>query len=249
MTASLHRLLCGLFLALPSVAVSQARTLDSAAVRLTAPSSRSVIVVEAANVSMLVTGHAGADVSAALVDTAGRRGTPSYEGILRMAVSHDTLRISFARPVRAWYELRVTVPEGVALRLAGDNGGPVRVSGIGGPAEITHSNGGVTVLNASGHVMIATSNGNLTAELTAVTPGVPMSFITDNGYVDLTFPASIKATLLVDDAITVESEFSLAHDGDRAPGPRRLLINGGGPTIRVFTNNGNLRVHRGAPSN
>ena len=75
-----------------------------------------------------------------------------------------------------------------------------------------------------------------------------MSFITDNGYVDLTLPAGIKATLVVDDAIAVESEFPLARDGDRAPGPRRLLINGGGPTIRVFTNNGNLRLHRAAPS-
>ena len=81
------------------------------------------------------------EVSAALVDTAGRPATPSYAGILRIAGSGDTVRVSFARPVKAWYELRVTVPEGVALRLAGDNGGPLRVSGIGGSVEVTHSNG------------------------------------------------------------------------------------------------------------
>jgi len=144
------------------------------------------------------------------------------------------------------------VPAGAALRVAGDNGGEVRIEGVRGSAEITHSNGGVTVLDASGYALVATSNGNVRVRLVDVERGVPMSFITSNGNIDLTMPAGVRATLLIDESIALQSDFSLVSidaGGAREPGRgpsrlRRLAVNGGGPTIRLYTNNGIVRFHR-----
>jgi hypothetical protein len=79
-----------------------------------------------------------------------------------------------------------------------------------------------------------------------------MSFITSNGDIDLTMPADVRATLLIDDSIPLQSEFPVVSgdaNGAREPARgrsrlRRLAVNGGGPTIRLFTNNGIVRFHR-----
>jgi len=157
-----------------------------------------------------------------------------------------------ARALDALYHLELSVPLGVALRVAGDNGGEVRIEGVRGSAEVTHSNGGVTVLDASGYALVATSNGNLRVRLVDVERGVPMSFITSNGNIDLTMPADVRATLLIDDSIPLQSDFALVSTdagGAREPGRgpsrlRRLAVNGGGPTVRLYTNNGIVRFHR-----
>lgn len=238
--------------ALPAAAAAQGRTLDSAGVSGVAPGLRSVVSVTAANVSIVVTGRSGREVSAALMDGGGPLPRVSYEGMVRATFENDTARIELARAVDALRLLRVTVPTGVSLRLSGDNGGRVQVQGVGGPVEITHSNGGVSVLDATGYALVATSNGDIVVRLSSLAPDVPMSFITSNGNVDLTLPADIRATLLIDDSITLQSEYSMSRarsDGQRgSPRLIRFLINGGGPTIRVFTNNGLVRLHRLATS-
>jgi hypothetical protein len=237
-----------LALALPAAAAAQERTLDSVSVSGLAPAARSVVSVTAANVSIVVTARPGREVSAALLEGRGRAPRVSYAGMLRATLEHDTAQIELARAVDALRLLRVVVPAGVSLRLAGDNGGEVQVQGVGGPVEISHSNGGVSVLDAAGYALVATSNGNVVVRLTSVMPDVPMSFITSNGDVDLTFPGDIRATLLIDDAITLQSEYPMSRarsDDQRGTTRlRQLLINGGGPTIRVFTNNGIVKLHR-----
>ena len=235
-------------LALPATATAQGRTLDSAAVSGVAPDIRSAVSVTAADVSIVVTGRPGREVSAALLDGGARAPRVSYEGMVRVTFERDTARVELARPVDALRLLRVSVPTGVSLRLAGDNGGRVQVQGIGGPVEISHSNGGVSVLDATGYALVATSNGDIVVRLSSATPDVPMSFITSNGNVDLTLPADIRATLLIDDSITLQSEYSMTRArGNQDRGSTRLiryLVNGGGPTIRVFTNNGVVRLRR-----
>jgi hypothetical protein len=234
--------------ALPAAAAAQGRTLDSVEVSGVVQAARSVVSVTAANVSIVVTGRSGRAVSAALLDAGGPAPRVSYEGMVRATLENDTVRIELARPVDALRLLRVSVPTGVSLRLAGDNGGRVQVQGVGGPVEISHSNGGVSVLDATGYALVATSNGDVVVRLSSVAPDVPMSFITNNGNIDLTLPADIRATLLIDTSITLQSEYSMsrAESDGRRGSPRliRFLINGGGPTIRVFTNNGVVRLHR-----
>jgi hypothetical protein len=242
----------GLAVSAPSIALAQRTVADSVGTGTIAPGSRAVVVVRAANVSFAVTAHAKAEVSAVLLSPRSRSSSSNYPGALRATATGDTVRIELARALDALYHLELGVPSGAALRIAGDNGGEIRIEGVRGSAEITHSNGGVTVLDASGYVLVATSNGNIRVRFVAVDRGLPMSFITSNGDIDLTMPADVHATLLIDESISLQSDFPLVSsdtNGAREPGRgrsrlRRLAVNGGGPTIRLFTNNGIVRFRR-----
>jgi hypothetical protein len=236
----------------PSTSLAQQTVVDSVSIGTAVPGPRTVVVVRAANVSFAVTSHAKPEVSAILRFPRSSSSNPNHSGVLRATAAGDTTRIELARALDALYHLDLSVPAGAALRVAGDNGGEVRIEGVRGSAEITHSNGGVTVLDASGYALVATSNGNVRVRLVDVERGVPMSFITSNGNIDLTMPADVRATLLIDDSIPLQSDFALVNsgtDGAREPDRgrsrlRRLAVNGGGPTIRLFTNNGVVRFHR-----
>jgi len=250
-----RRIVTGAALALaasaPSLAHAQQPVVDSVGIATSASGSRTIVVVKAANVAFTVTARAKAEVSAVLRSPRSTSPNADDEGVLRATAEGDTVRIELARALHALYHLELGVPPGAALRIAGDNGGEVRIEGVRGSAEVTHSNGGVTVLDASGYAIVATSNGHIRVRLIAVERGVPMSFITSNGDIDLTMPADVRATLLIDDSTVLRSDFPLASDttGTREPGRarsrlRRLAVNGGGPTIRLFTNNGIVRFHR-----
>ena len=232
----------GLAVSAPNIAPAQQPVVDSVAIGTSAPGSRTVVAVRAANVSFTVTSRAKPEVSAILRSTRSRSSNASYAGALRAIATGDTVRIELARTLDAPHHIELGVPAGAALRIAGDNGGDVRVEGVRGSAEITHSNGDVTVLDASGYVIVATSNGDIQVRLAAVERGLPMSFITNNGDIDLTVPADVRATLLIDDSISLESDFPLVSSGRTRL--RRLAVNGGGPTIRLFTNNGIVRLRR-----
>jgi len=210
------------------------------------PGRQTVVAVRAANVSFTVRPAANAAVWAVLRSPRPVVSNATAPRALRATMTGDTVQIELARALDALYHLDLGVPQGAALRITGDNGGEVRIEGVRGSAEVTHSNGGVTVLDASGHVLVATSNGNIQVRLVAVERGLPMSFITSNGDIDLTVPADVRATLLIDDSIPLQSDFPLVSDdtdGTRAR-LRRLAVNGGGPTIRLLTNNGKVRFHR-----
>jgi len=242
----------GLAVSAPSTVLAQQSVVDSVAIGTTAPASRTVVAVRAANVSFTVTARAKAEVSAVLRPPQRRSSNAVLAGVLRATGMGDTVGIELAHALDALYHLDLGVPSGAALRIAGDNGGEVRIEGVRGSAEITHSNGGVTVLDASGYVIVATSNGNVRVRLVAVERGLPMSFITSNGDIDLTMPADVRATLVIDDSIALRSDFPLVsadQDGAREPARgrsrlRRLAVNGGGPTIRLFTTNGIVRFRR-----
>jgi hypothetical protein len=233
---------------LPAALTAQRSVLDS--VRIEGVRSDAVVILRAPNVAFDVSAQRGGSVVAVLRDTKGTQSRGSFAGVLRASSEHDTTRVELARPLSAPGHLEVTLPVGVTLRIEGDNGGPVRVEGVRGPVEISHSNGSVTVVDGSGSAVIATSNGNIDARLTSVTADVPMSFITSNGNVDLTLPPDVRATVVVDRSVAVESAFALSR-GPAADDPRsalvRLSINGGGPTIRVYTNNGSVRLHSLTP--
>ena len=231
--------------AVDSVNVANVVILPRVGIGTAAPGPRAV-AVRAANVSFTVRPSAKGEVWAALRSLRSEASNADAARALRATTTGDTVQIELARALTAPGHLDLGVPPGAALRIAGDNGGEVRIEGVRGSAEVTHSNGGVTVLDAAGHVLVATSNGNVRVRLASVERGVPMSFITNNGDIDLTMPADVRATLLIDDSIPLESDFPLVSSDTAGARSRlrRLAVNGGGPTIRLFTNNGKVRFHR-----
>lgn len=92
-------------------------------------------------------------------------------------------------------KLEIEVPSGFDLNVSTYNDGDLVISNIQGELEITNYNGEIVAENISGSVVATTYNGEIKVTFDKVTEGAPMSFSTFNGDIDLTFPATLKATL------------------------------------------------------
>lgn len=91
--------------------------------------------------------------------------------------------------------LTIEVPSGMDLKLHTYNDGDLNVYNIQGEIELINYNGEITAENISGSVVATTYNGEIKCTFDKISEGAPMSFITYNGDIDLTFPASLKANL------------------------------------------------------
>jgi hypothetical protein len=91
--------------------------------------------------------------------------------------------------------LEVEVPFGFDLFLQTYNNGEISVDKVQGVVELTNYNGRITALSVAGSVVANTYNGPIKVVFEKVTEGTPMSYSTFNGDIDVTFPASLKATV------------------------------------------------------
>ncbi len=157
-------------------------------------------------------------------------------------------------------KLHLKVPADTSLALKTVNGGDVSVRGVRGELELENVNGGITAEDVTGSVVAHTTNGGVKVVFRRVAPGEPMSFVTLNGDVDVTFPPDLKATLkLQSNHGEIYTDFDVAvHEDANAAAPERSggryhvevnravngTINGGGPQITLRTFNGNIYVRK-----
>lgn len=169
--------------------------------------------------------------------------------------------VSFESESNRWgYHVLVKVPVNTSLRLESVNSGALTVSGANGTHELSNANGSVYATNMSGSVVAETTNGEIVVTMLKVAEDTPMAFSTANGSVDVTFPASYHADATIDPgrgATYTDFEFEVdnaprveTREGER--GKRievkrevRAKINGGGPTLRMETFNGNIYIRKG----
>lgn len=160
-------------------------------------------------------------------------------------------------------EIVVTVPTRTNVNAIATNGDTVTIEGIEGTIEAHHVNGDITLRNVSGSVVANTTNGDIKATLTRLTPDKPMAFVSFNGDVDVTLPATVKATLkLRSDMgdVYVANEFDVkvstqasTSGGTRTGGRVQIevnkqltgTLNGGGPEIELRTFSGDVYLRRG----
>ena len=162
--------------------------------------------------------------------------------------------------MRQGYQVKVKVPVNTSLKLENVNGGPLTVSGVNGTHELSNTNGPVYASDISGSVVAETTNGTIEVTMSSVTKDTPMAFSTTNGSVDVTFPASYRADAVIDPgrgSTYTDFEFvtnNTAHverlegeKGKRIEVKREIRgkINGGGPTLRMETFNGNIYIRKG----
>ena len=156
-------------------------------------------------------------------------------------------------------DIEVRVPTRTNLRLEATNGSGITVENVEGDIEAEHTNGHIRLTNVSGSVVTETTNGNVVVVLTRLTGEKAMSFVSFNGNVDVTLPASAKANVRMrSDNGDVFSAFDFeARTAPPSP-PRRdgrrfqievnraILgsINGGGPEFELRTYNGNVYLRR-----
>ena len=157
-------------------------------------------------------------------------------------------------------KLEIEVPSGFDVNVSTYNDGDLVISNIQGELEITNYNGEITAENISGSVVATTYNGEIKVTFDKVTEGAPMSFSTFNGDIDLTFPATLKATLkMKTEQGEILSDFDMAmiksgpvQKKDTKSGTYKVVIdewvkgdiNGGGAEFTMKNYNGDIIVRK-----
>jgi hypothetical protein len=139
---------------------------------------------------------------------------------------------------------RLAAPQQTPLNLRSTNGG-ISIKNVNSRIEFRTVNGGVSLSNVGGSVEGRTSNGGITVDLDGSTwQGEGLDVETSNGGVKLslpeTFAAHLEAStnnggLNIDFPITVQGRLGRSISTD---------IGGGGPTLRIRTANGGVKVSR-----
>jgi len=157
-------------------------------------------------------------------------------------------------------DLEIEVPTGMDLEVKTYNDGDLMITNIQGEVELTNYNGEITALNISGSVVATTFNGGIKVTFNNVTAAAPMSYSTFNGDIDITFPATLKASMRMK---TEQGDIYSGFDVDfKSSGPvqkkdtksgvykvvidewKRGDINGGGPEITMKNYNGDIYIRK-----
>ena len=138
----------------------------------------------------------------------------------------------------------IFVPRRSDLSLEAYNGG-ISIADVNGRIEFTGHNGGVVLKRVGGLVRGATTNGGMVVELDGARwEGETLDVKTTNGGIVMSVPenysahletGTVNGHLSVDFPVTVQGRIT-----------RELAVNlgSGGPTVRVMTTNGGVKIRR-----
>jgi len=128
--------------------------------------------------------------------------------------------------------------------------------------ELDNTNGDIEAQNISGVVVANTTNGKVVVTFNKITPDKPMSFVSFNGNVDVTFPSAIKADVKMkseqgeiysDFEIKLEERSRIIQEDTRSRGGKYRVkvestifgtVNGGGPEYHFSTYNGDIYIRK-----
>ena len=141
---------------------------------------------------------------------------------------------------------RINVPRRNDLDLRANNGG-ITIDGVSGNIRFDTNNGGVKLSSLAGMVRGETHNGGLDVALTGQRwDGDGIDVETTNGGVTLSIPDGYNAQLetrtenggfKVNFPLTIQGELSMQRG-------ITTTLGSGGPTVRVRTTNGGLKIER-----
>jgi hypothetical protein len=192
--------------------------------------------------------------------SAGMRRIPNRSLGLSVDANGNQVRVD-AESWRHAIDIRLLVPASSILKLDCVNDGNITVTGVAGGLELSNVNGSITVKDAMSQVVADTTNGPIVVNFVRWGGDKPMAFSTLNGDVDVTFPGSLKANLVMrSDNGEIYSDFEVALDPSeakvrerRAEGRYRIeveqavrgTVGGGGPEIVLKTFNGDIFLRKG----
>jgi hypothetical protein len=135
------------------------------------------------------------------------------------------------------------VPSNTDLDLETQNGG-IKIVGVRGELDFETQNGGITLEDIGGDVHGRTQNGGVDVSLTGSEwVGEGLDVQTTNGGVTLTVPEDFRANL---ETGTVNGSFNtdlpITLRGQLRSRRITTELNGGGPSIRLVTTNGGVRL-------
>jgi DUF4097 and DUF4098 domain-containing protein YvlB len=235
------------------------------------PSRIGKVEVQLLNGSITVRGENRRDVAVVMRGGTPGRGAierPAPPGMKRLTqapgfeISEERNEIKIDSGMRnGGGSLELRVPLRTNLELGSVNGNGITVENVEGELEIESLNGSVTLTNVAGSVVANTQNGGVTAKLSRVMADKPMAFTSFNGKIDVTLPASVKATLKMrSDQGDIFTDFDVQLQqgapvtrGRTGGGRTRIevnravygSVNGGGPEIELRSFNGSIYLRKG----
>jgi hypothetical protein len=135
------------------------------------------------------------------------------------------------------------VPRNTNLDLESQNGG-IKIVGVHGNLDFETQNGGVTLEEVGGDVHGRTQNGGVKVLLTgSQLDGERLDVETKNGSVSLTVPENFRANLETGTVNgSFNTDFPITIRGQLRSRRITTELNGGGPSIRLVTTNGSVRL-------
>jgi len=147
-----------------------------------------------------------------------------------------------------WVSFEIYAPNLSDLSLEAHNGG-ISLADVHGKIDFQTQNGGVNLRRVGGNVRGHTTNGGVNVELAGARwEGELLEVRTTNGGVNLALPDSYSAHLetgTVNGRVSFDFPVNVPMT-ERGRLPRDITIDlgSGGPTIRLVTTNGGVRVRR-----
>ena len=158
--------------------------------------------------------------------------------------------------------LDIQVPIRTSLKLFSNEDGDVLVENVTGEIEAANSDGNLTLRNISGSAVAHAYDGELVVTFNQIDPDKPMSFSAYDGDIDVTFPSTVKATVMIkaDDG-NIYSDFEIdlqaapkkqVKDERKTGGRYRIsfgeyvtgTLNGGGPEIQFVSFDGDIYIRK-----
>jgi hypothetical protein len=261
--------LAGLALAFCSLAPAQENSGERVVIPARNSSRPRKVTVRANNGPITVKAYAGNEVIVETGDSGDSRGRnrPTPPGMHRidvpprgLSVEEQDNQITINRSPMGHGRLTITVPQATSLDLHSLHG-EINVDGVHGEIVVDSLNSQVTLNNISGNVLAHSLNGMIKATMDRTDPAKPLSFISLNGTIDVTFPADFKANVKAsthNGAIFTDFEFrlgssSITRSNDTSEGKYKVkidsegitgTINGGGPEATFKSHNGSIYIRK-----
>lgn len=151
--------------------------------------------------SITVKTHAGKEVIVETTQPGRRTPEKNAEGLRRIdipfggfSIEEEDNVISIHTRPNMGGTLVLTVPAETSLQLKSLQGS-ITVEGVRGEIEVEGHNGKVELTNVAGTVVASSLNGSVKATMDRVDPAKPLSFSSQNGSIEVSFPADTKANL------------------------------------------------------
>ncbi len=219
-----------------------------------------------------VTGYNGKDVIVkAVVSTkkiSKERNTKESQGLRRISATsmgmvveeEDNIVKIQSSSLYQKINLDIKVPFKTSLYLGSHHNGNILVDNVSGEIEAKNHHGSIELSDISGHVMANTHHGYIKVRFKKITPNKPMSFTTYHGNIDITFPASIKASLkMKSERGDIYTDFDIRTQVKSTKTEKKNVegkyvvridksihgnLNGGGTEIFFETHHGNIYIKK-----
>jgi hypothetical protein len=213
-----------------------------------------VVKATATNAGITVKSYTGTEIIVEASDGSHRRRLPDRtpDGLHRidmppeMNISQDGDVVEVRVPDQA-HAVTITVPADISVQLKATNGS-IRVDGVHGEVDASSTNGRIDLSNISGTIVADTNNGDIRAVMERVDPAKPISFSSENGAIDVSLPADVKANVkmrTINGSIWTDFEMRIAGGQPvERRGTMNGTINGGGVEASFSTMNGKIVIRK-----